>query len=60
MSRQAKRTPLKRPKDLKQGRVLLDSMNSAMPQYPLDPDFEQSLPEELAGLYDEWQTQRRA
>ena len=60
MSRQAKRTPLKRPKDLKQGRALLDAVNSAMPQYPLDADFEQSLPEELASLYDEWQTQRRA
>jgi hypothetical protein len=61
MSRQAKRTPLKRPKDLKQGRALLDAVSGAMPQYPLDADFEQSLPEELASLYDEWQqTQRRA
>jgi len=58
MSRQAKRTPLKRPKDLKQGRALLDAVHSAMPQYPLDADFEASLPEELASLYDEWRTQR--
>ena len=60
MSPQAKRTPLKQPKDLKQGRALLDAVNSALPQYPLDVDFEQSLPEELASLYEEWQTQRRA
>jgi len=60
MSQQAKRTPLKRPKDLKQGSALLDAVESAMPQYPLDADFEQSLPEELASLYDEWRTQRRA
>jgi hypothetical protein len=59
MSRQAKRAPLKRRKDLKQGRALLDAVKSAMPQYPLDADFERSLPEELASLY-EWQTQRRA
>jgi len=59
MSRQAKRNPLKRPKDLKQGMALLDAVQSAMPQYPLDAEFEASLPEELAGLYDEWRTRRR-
>lgn len=50
---------LKRPKDQKQGMALLDAVNSAMPQYPLDADFEESLPEELASLYDEWRTQQR-
>jgi hypothetical protein len=60
MSRQANRTPLKRPKDLKQGMALLNAVNSVMPQYPLGADFEESLPEELASLYNKWQTQRRA
>lgn len=58
MSRQVKRTPLKRPKDLKQGMALLDAVHGAMPQYPLDADFEQSLPGELAGLYNEWRLHR--
>jgi hypothetical protein len=60
LSRQAKRTPLKRPKDLKQGMALLDAVQGAMPQYPLDAAFEDSLPGELAGLYGEWRLQRSA
>jgi len=60
MSRQAKRSPLKRPKDLKQSMALLDAVHSVMPQYPLDSDFEASLPEELAGLYDEWRARQGA
>ena len=60
LSRQAKRDALKRPKDLKQGMALLDAVDSAMPQYPLNRDFESSLPEELAGPYKEWQSRRPA
>jgi len=54
MSGQAKRDPLKRPKDLKQGQALLDAIRAAMPQYPLDEVFESSLPEELLPLYADW------
>ncbi|MBV9510584.1 MAG: hypothetical protein JO303_09925 [Caulobacteraceae bacterium] len=54
MSRQAKRNPLKRPKDLKQGLALLDAVRAAMPQYPLDHAFEAALPAELVAPYREW------
>ena len=54
MSRQAKRNPLKRPKDLKQGLALLDAVHGAMPQYPLDAAFEAELPPELTEVYEAW------
>lgn len=60
MSGQAKRNPLKRPKDLKQGTALLNAVHAAMPQYPLDEAFEAALPEELAGLYKTWKAARPA
>lgn len=58
LAQQAKRNPLKRPKDLRQGRALLDAAEAAMPQYPLDKAFETSLPSELAPLYRDWKTGR--
>jgi len=60
MSRQAKRNPLKRPKDLKQGMALLGAVDGAMPQYPLDDEFERSLPEALGELYQDWKARRPA
>jgi hypothetical protein len=57
MSGQAKRNPLKRNKDAKQGNALLDVVGTAMPQYPLDGEFEASLPDELKPLYETWKTQ---
>lgn len=54
MNRQAKRNPLKRPKDLKQGTLLLDAVRQAMPQFPLDGAFAKQLPGELAPLFDAW------
>lgn len=48
---QAKRHPLKRAKDARQGAALLNAVREAMPQYPLDAAFEASLPKELAALY---------
>jgi len=56
MSRQAKRNPLKRPKDLKQGTALLDAVRETMPQYPLDAAFERELPGELRELYRDWRS----
>ncbi len=58
MSRQAKRNPLKRPKDLKQGMALLDAVATAMPQFPLDEAFEGTLPAELAAPYRDWRSRR--
>jgi hypothetical protein len=58
MSRQAKRNPLKRPKDRKQGLALLNAVDEAMPQYALDDDFEAALPEPLVEPYREWEAQR--
>lgn len=60
MASQAKRNPLKRPKDAKQGMALLDAVAEAMPQYPLNAEFEQSLPEELASHYTQWAERRPA
>ena len=58
MSRQAKRNPLKRAKDAKQGRALLDAVHVAMPQYPLNAAFRSELPEALTGLFAEWDAHR--
>ena len=60
MSRQAKRNPLKRSKDQKQGKALLDAVQIAMPQYPLDAGFEATLPAELVEPYRDWSVARPA
>ncbi|HEY5721707.1 MAG TPA: GSU2403 family nucleotidyltransferase fold protein [Allosphingosinicella sp.] len=54
LSAQAKRNPLKRGKDLKQGTQLLDAVAETMPQYPLDREFAQSLPSELEAPFAAW------
>lgn len=54
MGEQAKRNPLKRRKDLAQGRALLDAIRDQMPQYPLDAGFEASIPPELRAFYTKW------
>lgn len=60
MSDQAKRNPQKRPKDLKQGLLLLDAVAEAMPRYPLDTAFEATLPGDLAPYFARWQARRPA
>ena len=57
MAAQAKRNPLKRPKDRLQGLALLDAVAEAMPHYPLDPNFEAELPEDLVPYFAEWRAQ---
>lgn len=57
MAAQAKRNPLKRPKDRKQGLALLDAVAEAMPHYPLNAAFEAELPGELVSHYEEWREQ---
>ncbi|TCM15406.1 hypothetical protein EDF56_11086 [Novosphingobium sp. PhB165] len=54
MAAQAKRNPLKRPKDRMQGLALLDAVAEAMPHYPLDEAFIAALPGELAPFFEEW------
>ena len=60
MSEQPKRNALKRPKDVRQAIALLDAVETAMPQYPLDVAFEASLPEELTPLFRKWAANRPA
>lgn len=57
MAAQAKRNPLKRPKDSQQGLALLDAVAQAMPHYPLDDAFVQSIPPELIGHFEQWRSQ---
>jgi hypothetical protein len=54
LSQQAKRDPLKRGKDKRQAKVLLEVVRQFMPQYPLDAEFETNLPSELVPLFAEW------
>jgi len=58
MADQAKRNPLKRGKDRRQGMLLLDAVEQAMPHYPLDDAFEATLPGELASFFVGWAEQR--
>jgi len=60
LAAQEKRSALKRPKDEKQGRGLLDIVATALPHYPLDEDFAGALPEELAPHYARWNARRPA
>jgi hypothetical protein len=48
------RNPLKRPKDKKQGELLLRAVEERMPHYPLDEAFRADLPEPLRAHFDRW------
>lgn len=56
MSEKKGRNPLKRPKDRRQGMALLNAISEVMPQYPLDQDFESTIPDELVPFYKAWQS----
>jgi hypothetical protein len=58
LSEQDKRNPFKRRKDREQGLGVLDAVAEAMPHYPLDAEFERSLPAELAPAWAEWRATR--
>ena len=60
MSVQAKRNPLKRAKDLKQGMALLDAVSATMPQFPLDAAFASALPEALVDHHARWRARKPA
>ncbi len=53
------RNPLKRPKDRKQGELLLVAVAQRMPDYPLDDEFRTDLPEPLQVYFDEWHLRSR-
>ena len=57
---QENRNPLKRRKDLAQGKAVLDAVAEAMPHYPLDAAFEGSIPDELLPYWREWRETRQA
>lgn len=54
LSAQAKRDPLKRRKDRAQGLGVLDAARQGMPHYPLDGEFEASIPGELRTAWEDW------
>lgn len=54
LAEQRKRNPLKRPKDAKQGKLLLSAVAESMPQYPLDRAFEAEIPDVLRTHYKKW------
>lgn len=56
MSEKGGRNPLKRPKDRRQGIALLNAVEEAMPQYPLDASFEAKVPDELMPYYRKWRS----
>jgi hypothetical protein len=58
LGNQAKRNPLKRGKDLRQGAAVLDAVAEAMPQYPLDEAFAAAIPAELEPMWAEWRSGR--
>jgi hypothetical protein len=54
------RNPLKKPKDRKQGELLLAAIAEQMPHYALDDEFRAELPEPLRTHFDQWQSRSRA
>lgn len=60
LARKPERNAAKRPKDLRQGEVLLDAVRYFMTaSHPLDVDFLMTLPPELLPLFDEWCASRQ-
>lgn len=55
---QPKRNPLKRRKDREQAEAALGAVYLTMPQYPLDAEFEASLPGELIDLFAGWKKRK--
>jgi hypothetical protein len=55
LAQKPERNAQKRPKDARQGEVLLSAVRYFLPDaYPLDLDFVTALPEELRDLFHEW------
>jgi hypothetical protein len=58
LSEKPSRDPLKKPKDVKQGALLLDAIEARMPHYPLDDAFRAELSSELLSVFDKWRERR--
>lgn len=58
LANQDSRNPLKRRKDRAQGDAVLDAVEEAMPHYPLDAAFVDSIPDELKPYWREWRDAR--
>ena len=55
LSKKPERNAQKRPKDARQGEVLLDACRYFLAYaYPMDIDFVLNLPEELRDLFNDW------
>jgi hypothetical protein len=54
LSHKETRNVLKKPKDAKQGTLLLSAIAESMPHFRLDAEFESALPAELRPHYDAW------
>jgi len=54
LSRQDKRNTLKRPKDARQGGLVLDLVAERMTDYPLDATLSEKLPSALKPILTEW------
>jgi hypothetical protein len=59
LSEKPERNPLKKPKDAKQGALLLAAVEERMPHYPLDKEFRAHLPGELTPHFDRWCSRAR-
>jgi hypothetical protein len=60
LARKPTRNPLKRPKDEKQGTLLLSAIAERMPHYALDDAFRDALPPELTPYLDHWRQTTRS
>jgi hypothetical protein len=58
LSEKPSRDPLKKPKDAKQGALLLEAIEARMPHYPLDDAFRAELPTGLLPYFDTWRERR--
>jgi hypothetical protein len=54
LAEKPERNPLKKPKDAKQGELLLSAIAQRMPHYPLDDAFRAELPTDLTVHLDRW------
>lgn len=54
LSEKPERDALKKPKDYKQGNALLSTVAEHMPHYPVDDEFQNSLPSELTPYFERW------
>jgi hypothetical protein len=59
LSRKPGRNPQKRPKDARQGNVLLEATRYFLKaSHPLDIGFVLALPDELRAIFNEWAASR--